>query len=54
VLPNQHFAVGYAAWTVNAVVWFVIVMAVLQLYLERMEQLQALIDQREADAASDD
>ncbi len=49
VLPNQHFLIGYAAWTLNALVWFVIVMAVLQLYIERMDQLQALIDQRKAD-----
>jgi len=49
VLPNLHFGLAYAAWTLNALVWFVIVMAVLQLYVERMDQLQALIDKREAD-----
>lgn len=43
-LPSQHFALGWAAWTVNALLWFVIMMSVLQLYFERMEQLQALLD----------
>ncbi len=52
VLPNMHFGIAYAAWTLNALVWFVIVMAVLQLYIERMDQLQALIDQREAEGTA--
>jgi hypothetical protein len=43
-LPSQHFAVGWAAWTVNALLWFVIMMSVLQLYFERMDQLQSLLD----------
>ena len=49
MLPNMHFVIAYAAWTLNALVWFVIVMAVLQLYVERMDQLQSLIDQHESD-----
>lgn len=54
VLPNMHFGIAYAAWTLNALVWFVIVMAVLQFYIERMDQLQALIDQRDAGAGTGD
>jgi hypothetical protein len=48
-LPSQHFTVSWVAWSGNALLWFVIMMAVLQLYFERMEQLQALLDASEAE-----
>ena len=47
-LPNQHYAVAWAAWSANGLLWFVIVMAVLQLYFERMDQLHALLEGQQA------
>jgi hypothetical protein len=51
VLAGAHWSLRHLAAVGNELVGFVLGMALLQLYLERMDQLQALIDQRKGDDA---
>ncbi len=51
ILLNTHWGLRHVAATCNEFLGFVIAMALLQLYLERMREVEALLAKREAEKA---